>query len=38
MIVGLGLGLLEVKRLRVASLLPAVLLAPLLHWLGRLVY
>lgn len=38
MIVGLGLGLLEIKRLRVASLLPALLLAPLLYWLGSLLY
>ncbi len=38
MIVGLGLGLLEIKRLRVASLLPALLLAPLFYWLGGLLY
>src|SRR5690606_38746466 len=37
MIVGLGLGLLEIKRLRVASLLPALLLAPLFYWLGGLL-
>ena len=38
MILGLGFGLLEIKRLRVASLLPALLLAPLIYWLaGRLL-
>ena len=37
MILGLGLNLLEVARIRVASLLPALLLAPVLLWLaGRL--
>jgi uncharacterized protein len=37
MILGLGLNLLEVARIRVASLLPALLLAPILLWLaGRL--
>lgn len=34
MILGLGFGLLEIKRLRVASLLPALLLAPLVYWVG----
>lgn len=34
MILGLGLNLLEVARVRVASLLPALLLAPLLVWIG----
>ncbi len=34
MILGLGFGLLEIKRLRVASLLPALLLAPLIYWVG----
>ncbi len=38
MIVGLGVGLLEVKRLRVASLLPALALAPVLYGVGRLLY
>ncbi|QYO67691.1 DUF554 domain-containing protein [Leptolyngbya sp. 7M] len=33
MILGLGLNLLEVARVRVASFLPALLLAPLLAWL-----
>ncbi|MBF2048885.1 MAG: DUF554 domain-containing protein [Elainella sp. C42_A2020_010] len=33
MILGLGLNLLEVARVRVASFLPALLLAPLLVWL-----
>lgn len=37
MILGLGLNLLEVARIRVASLLPALLLSPVLVWLaGRL--
>lgn len=36
MIVAVGLGLLDIKRLRVASLLPALLLVPLLYQLGRL--
>jgi uncharacterized membrane protein YqgA involved in biofilm formation len=35
MIVGLGLNLLDVAKVRVASLLPALLLAPLLIWLGE---
>ncbi len=34
MILGIALNLLEVTRVRVASLLPALLLAPLLHFLG----
>lgn len=34
MILGLGLNLLEVARIRVASLLPALLLAPVLYWLA----
>lgn len=37
MIVALGLGLLDVKRLRVASMLPALALAVLFHWLGGFV-
>ncbi len=36
MIVAVGLGLLDIKRLRVASLLPALVLAPLLYQLARL--
>jgi uncharacterized protein len=35
MILGLGLNLLEITRIRVASLLPALLLAPLLIWLNQ---
>jgi hypothetical protein len=35
MILGLGLNLLDVGKVRVASLLPALLLAPLLTWLGE---
>ncbi len=35
MILGLGLNLLEVTRIRVASLLPALLLSPLLVWLNQ---
>jgi len=34
MILGLGLNLLEVTRIRVASLLPALLLTPILYWLA----
>ncbi len=34
MIVGLGFNLLEVARIRVASFLPALLLAPLVHWIA----
>src|SRR5690606_9265447 len=37
MIVALGFGLLDVKRLRVASMLPALALAVLFHWLGGFV-
>ncbi len=37
MILAVGLGLLEIKRLRVASLLPALVLAPLFYQLGRLL-
>jgi uncharacterized membrane protein YqgA involved in biofilm formation len=37
MILGLGFNLLELARIRVASLLPALLLSPVLIWLaGRL--
>lgn len=35
MIVGLGLSLLEIARVRVASMLPALLLVIPLYWLGR---
>lgn len=35
MILGLGLGLLEIRRVRVASLLPALPLVLPLYWLGR---
>lgn len=35
MILGLGFNLLEVARVRVASLLPALLLSPLLVWLNQ---
>ncbi|MDX2099133.1 MAG: DUF554 domain-containing protein [Leptolyngbyaceae cyanobacterium bins.59] len=34
MILGIGFGLLEVARVRVASFLPALVLAPLLFWLA----
>lgn len=34
MIIGLSFNLLEVAKVRVASFLPALLLAPLLHWLA----
>ncbi len=37
MILGLGINLLELQKIRVASLLPALLLAPLLHWLTVLI-
>jgi uncharacterized protein len=37
MIVGLGFSLLEVARVRVASFLPALLLAPLFYWLAARV-
>jgi uncharacterized membrane protein YqgA involved in biofilm formation len=35
MIIGLGLNLLEITKIRVASLLPALALAPILHWLAE---
>lgn len=38
MIVALGLGLLDIKRLRVASMLPALLLVLLFYWVGGLFY
>lgn len=38
MIVGLGLNLLDIKRLRIASLLPALAVAVLLYQLARLFY
>ena len=38
MIVGLGFGLLEIKRLRVASLLPALVLVVALYYVGLLFY
>ncbi|MDZ7703602.1 MAG: DUF554 domain-containing protein [Trueperaceae bacterium] len=38
MIVGLGFGLLEIKKLRVASLLPSLLIVIGLYYLGRLFY
>ncbi len=38
MILGLGLGLLEIKRLRVASLLPALALVVVFYYLGQLFY
>lgn len=37
MILGLGLGLLEIRQVRVASLLPALLVVLPLYWLGGLV-
>ncbi len=37
MIVAVGLGLLDIKRLRVASLLPGLVIAPLLYQLARLL-
>jgi uncharacterized membrane protein YqgA involved in biofilm formation len=37
MILGLGFNLLEVARVRVASFLPALLLAPCLYWLASLI-
>lgn len=33
-IVGLGLNLLQVAKIRIASLLPALFLAPVLYWIG----
>ena len=38
MILGLGLGLLEIKRLRVASLLPSLVFAVVFYYVGRLFY
>ncbi len=38
MIVGLGLGLLEIKRIRVASMLPSLLLVVALYYLGLNFY
>ena len=38
MILGLGLGLLEIKRLRVASLLPSLVFAVVFYYAGRLFY
>lgn len=38
MIVGLGLNLLDIKRLRIASLLPALVVAVLLYQVARLFY
>lgn len=38
MIVALGLGLLDIKRLRVASMLPALALVLLFYWLGGFFY
>src|SRR5690606_11811806 len=38
MIVALGLGLLDIKRLRVASVLPALLLVLLFYWVGGLFF
>lgn len=34
MIIGLGLNLLEVTQVRIASFLPALALAPLIYWIG----
>lgn len=38
MIVALGLGLLDIKRLRVASMLPALAMVILFYWLGGYFY
>lgn len=38
MIVALGLGLLDIKRLRVASMLPALALVILFYWVGGFFY
>jgi uncharacterized membrane protein YqgA involved in biofilm formation len=38
MIMAIGFGLMDIKRMRVASMLPALVLAPLLYWLGSLFY
>ncbi len=35
MIMGLGLNLLEIARVKVASFLPALLMAPILYWLAQ---
>lgn len=37
MILGIGLNLLEIARVRVASFLPAIALAPILYWLFSLI-
>jgi hypothetical protein len=37
MIVGIGINLLELIKVRVAAFLPALLLSPLLFWLAELV-
>ena len=37
MVVGVGINLLDLTKIRVASLLPALLAAPLLHWLISLL-
>ena len=37
LIIGLGINLLNLQRIRVAALLPALLVAPLLHWLVQLL-
>ena len=34
LIVGLGLNLLNITKLKIADFLPALLLAPLVSWLG----
>lgn len=38
MIMAIGFGLMDIRRMRVASMLPALVLAPLLYWLGSLFY
>jgi uncharacterized membrane protein YqgA involved in biofilm formation len=38
MIIGLGVNLLELKRIRVGSLLPALVLIVALYYLGLLAY
>jgi hypothetical protein len=35
MVMGTGINLLEIQKIRVGSFLPALLLAPLLYWLGN---
>ena len=37
MILGLGINLLEIKPIRVASFLPALAIAPLINWLARVL-